>query len=102
MIRRPPRSTLFPYTTLFRSPDLRPTGGFSMRGHSVGGFGSVTTNKVIATIRGHVFGKDGPAYPKYGSGEKGPPPAYHLTPAPPHTKKHPQTGDKSRKAHRST
>src|SRR5258707_12189376 len=25
MIRRPPRSTLFPYTTLFRSP-LRPTG----------------------------------------------------------------------------
>src|SRR2546427_1578389 len=25
MIRRPPRSTLFPYTTLFRSPD--PAGG---------------------------------------------------------------------------
>src|SRR5258708_17075078 len=24
MIRRPPRSTLFPYTTLFRSPDLDP------------------------------------------------------------------------------
>src|SRR2546427_3546707 len=24
MIRRPPRSTLFPYTTLFRSPSLRP------------------------------------------------------------------------------
>src|SRR3712207_8805473 len=24
MIRRPPRSTLFPYTTLFRSPPLRP------------------------------------------------------------------------------
>src|SRR2546425_9395064 len=25
MIRRPPRSTLFPYTTLFRSPALRTT-----------------------------------------------------------------------------
>src|SRR3712207_6869957 len=25
MIRRPPRSTLFPYTTLFRSRGLRPT-----------------------------------------------------------------------------
>src|SRR3712207_8150027 len=25
MIRRPPRSTLFPYTTLFRSPDLSNT-----------------------------------------------------------------------------
>src|SRR5439155_17018382 len=24
MIRRPPRSTLFPYTTLFRSPDATP------------------------------------------------------------------------------
>src|SRR2546430_5904914 len=27
MIRRPPRSTLFPYTTLFRSPALRPETG---------------------------------------------------------------------------
>src|SRR2546422_7464835 len=26
MIRRPPRSTLFPYTTLFRSLGLRPDG----------------------------------------------------------------------------
>src|SRR5256885_10843902 len=25
MIRRPPRSTLFPYTTLFRSPSCKPT-----------------------------------------------------------------------------
>src|SRR3712207_53817 len=30
MIRRPPRSTLFPYTTLFRSlPDIHPAGAFS-------------------------------------------------------------------------
>src|SRR2546421_2276114 len=27
MIRRPPRSTLFPYTTLFRSPDPRSAPG---------------------------------------------------------------------------
>src|SRR2546430_11651915 len=27
MIRRPPRSTLFPYTTLFRSIRIRDTGG---------------------------------------------------------------------------
>src|SRR5690349_23175652 len=27
MIRRPPRSTLFPYTTLFRSPGHRAAGG---------------------------------------------------------------------------
>src|SRR5258708_27113882 len=31
MIRRPPRSTLFPYTTLFRSPVLENPGGNSRR-----------------------------------------------------------------------
>lgn len=60
-------------------PDLRPPGTFSMRGHSVGGFGSVTTNKVIATIAGDVFGKDVQAYPKYGSEKKGLPTTYYLT-----------------------
>src|SRR2546427_8166742 len=30
MIRRPPRSTLFPYTTLFRSKTMRPTGYLAM------------------------------------------------------------------------
>src|SRR6266849_4200810 len=31
MIRRPPRSTLFPYTTLFRSPNINyPSGGFTI------------------------------------------------------------------------
>src|SRR5260370_28417691 len=33
MIRRPPRSTLFPYTTLFRSTDViiaRPNGGTNL------------------------------------------------------------------------
>jgi pyruvate-ferredoxin/flavodoxin oxidoreductase len=69
-------------------PDLRPTGGFSMRGHSVGGFGSVTTNKVIATIAGRVFGKDVQAYPKYGSEKKGLPTTYYLTIADSHIYMH--------------
>jgi pyruvate-ferredoxin/flavodoxin oxidoreductase len=60
-------------------PDLREPGSFSMRGHSIGGFGSVTTNKVIATIAGDVFGKDVQAYPKYGSEKKGLPTTYYLT-----------------------
>src|SRR2546428_10792694 len=30
MIRRPPRSTLFPYTTLFRSPDKREVGSSTL------------------------------------------------------------------------
>ncbi len=60
-------------------PDLRGPGTFSMRGHSIGGFGSVTTNKVIATIAGDVFLKDVQAYPKYGSEKKGLPTTYYLT-----------------------
>src|ERR1041385_9314872 len=32
MIRRPPRSTLFPYTTLFRSPPLTPSPAPRERG----------------------------------------------------------------------
>src|SRR4051794_41692076 len=31
MIRRPPRSTLFPYTTLFRSPEVNHRGGNHLR-----------------------------------------------------------------------
>ncbi len=69
-------------------PDLRPDGSFSMRGHSVGGFGSVTTNKVIATIAGNVFGKDVQAYPKYGSEKKGLPTTYYLTIATEHVMMH--------------
>jgi pyruvate-ferredoxin/flavodoxin oxidoreductase len=60
-------------------PDVRPAGTFSMRGHSVGGFGSVTTNKVIATIVGDLFGLKVQAYPKYGSEKKGLPTTYYLT-----------------------
>ncbi|UCC65650.1 MAG: 2-oxoacid:acceptor oxidoreductase family protein, partial [Anaerolineae bacterium] len=60
-------------------PDVRPRGAFSMRGHSVGGYGSVTTNKVIATIAGDVFGKKVQAYPKYGSEKKGLPTTYYLS-----------------------
>ena len=69
-------------------PDLRPPQAFSMRGHSVGGFGSVTTNKVIATIAGQVFGKDVQAYPKYGSEKKGLPTTYYLTIADSHIYEH--------------
>ncbi len=69
-------------------PDLREPGTFSMRGHSVGGFGSVTTNKVIATIAGDVFGKDVQAYPKYGSEKKGLPTTYYLTIAERHIQLH--------------
>jgi pyruvate-ferredoxin/flavodoxin oxidoreductase len=62
-------------------PDIRPVGAFSMRGYSVGGYGSVTTNKVIATILGDAFGFEVQAYPRYGSEKKGLPTTYYLTAA---------------------
>jgi len=69
-------------------PDVRGAGSFSMRGHSVGGYGSVTTNKIIATIAGEVFGMDVQAYPKYGSEKKGLPTTYYLTIAKEHIRVH--------------
>ncbi|MFQ5692427.1 MAG: 2-oxoacid:acceptor oxidoreductase family protein, partial [Nitrospinota bacterium] len=60
-------------------PDVRPPGAFSMRGHSVGGYGSVTTNKVIASLLEDIFGLQVQAYPKYGSEKKGLPTTYYLT-----------------------
>lgn len=58
---------------------LRPKGAYSLRGHSIGGLGSVTTNKLLATIMGELFGKYVQAYPRYGSEKKGLPTTYFLT-----------------------
>ncbi len=69
-------------------PDLRPEGAFSMRGHSVGGFGSVTTNKLIASFVGELFNLHVQAYPKYGSEKKGLPTTYYLTVAEKHIRTH--------------
>lgn len=63
-------------------PDIRPPGAFSMRGYSIGGYGSVSTNKAIATIAGELFGLQVQAYPLYGSEKKGLPTTYYLTAAP--------------------
>jgi pyruvate-ferredoxin/flavodoxin oxidoreductase len=61
------------------SIDLRPEGAYSLRGHSIGGFGSVTTNKLVATLVGELFDKQVQAYPRYGSEKKGLPTTYFLT-----------------------
>jgi pyruvate-ferredoxin/flavodoxin oxidoreductase len=50
-----------------------------MRGHSIGGYGSVTTNKIMADLMGEMFNLQVQAYPKYGSSKKGLPTTYYLT-----------------------
>src|SRR5438876_3176802 len=61
MIRRPPRSTLFPYTTLFRSVIAAP-------GETVGAAPAAAPRP--AAPPGAVSGQRGPA-PGDGSGERG-------------------------------
>ena len=68
-----------PLALAARPLDLRPPGSFSLRGHSIGGFGSVTTNKLIASLVGGLFGLHVQAYPRYGSEKKGLPTTYYLT-----------------------
>src|SRR3712207_9348764 len=50
MIRRPPRSTLFPYTTLFRSILVNPTGRFVTGGPQ--GDTGLTGRKIIVDTYG--------------------------------------------------
>src|SRR3989441_12788603 len=64
MIRRPPRSTLFPYTTLFRSPRTRGGRGDSVR-HVLGeglrgvGAGAVRRGGVAARRTGRGGARPG-------------------------------------------
>ncbi len=64
---------------IVEDPDVRPPQSFSMRGHSVGGFGAITTNKIIASISSDLFGLNAQAYPRYGAEKKGLPTSYYLT-----------------------
>jgi len=66
----------------------RPAGAYSLRGHSIGGFGSVTTNKLLATTLGELFNRPVQAFPRYGSEKKGLPTAYFLTIADEHIRTH--------------
>jgi pyruvate-ferredoxin/flavodoxin oxidoreductase len=62
-----------------RELDIRPRGAYSMRGHSIGGYGSVTVNKLLAQVVGRTFGLYVQAYPRYGSEKRGLPTTYYLT-----------------------
>src|SRR5206468_12810787 len=48
MIRRPPRSTLFPYTTLFRSHVARHLGELGSQGLALGAAGSIREDGLVA------------------------------------------------------
>lgn len=68
--------------------NARAAGSYSLRGHSIGGFGSITTNKLLATTLGELFARPVQAFPRYGSEKKGLPTAYFLTIADEHIRTH--------------
>jgi pyruvate-ferredoxin/flavodoxin oxidoreductase len=64
------------------NPGLLPEGAITVRMHSVGGWGAVTTGKNLAMTLYELLGFDIRANPKYGSEKKGQPTTYFLSAAP--------------------
>ncbi|MCK7582681.1 MAG: 2-oxoacid:acceptor oxidoreductase family protein [Chromatiales bacterium] len=64
------------------NPNLMPKGAITVRMHSVGGWGAITTGKNLAVTLFELLGYDIKANPKYGSEKKGQPTTYYLSAAP--------------------
>ena len=64
------------------NPDLMPKGAITVRFHSIGGWGAITTGKNLAMTLFDLLNYDIKANPKYGSEKKGQPTTYYLAAAP--------------------
>ena len=64
------------------NPNLMPKEAITVRFHSVGGWGAITTGKNLAMTLFDLLGYDIKANPKYGSEKKGQPTTYYLAAAP--------------------
>ena len=64
------------------NPNLLPKGGFRTRFHSVGGYGTIATGKLLTDILAGVLGLHSKAAPKYGSEKSGAPTNYYITLSP--------------------
>jgi len=64
------------------NPNLMPAGSTTVRFHSVGGWGAITTGKNLAMTLFDLLGYHIKANPKYGSEKKGQPTTYYLSAAP--------------------
>ena len=64
------------------NPNLMPDSSITVRMHSVGGWGAITTGKNLAMTLYDLLGFDIKANPKYGSEKKGQPTTYYLSAAP--------------------
>ena len=64
------------------NPNLMPPESITVRFHSVGGWGAITTGKNLALTLFDLLGFNIKANPKYGSEKKGQPTTYYLSAAP--------------------
>lgn len=64
------------------NPNLMPKDAITVRFHSIGGWGAITTGKNMAMTLFELLGYDIKANPKYGSEKKGQPTTYYLAAAP--------------------
>ena len=64
------------------NPNLMPEGSVTVRFHSIGGWGAITTGKNLAMTLFDLLGYYIKANPKYGSEKKGQPTTYYLSAAP--------------------
>jgi len=64
------------------NPNLMPANSITVRLHSIGGWGAITTGKNLAITLFDLLGYHIKANPKYGSEKKGQPTTYYLSAAP--------------------
>ncbi|RYH09745.1 2-oxoacid:acceptor oxidoreductase family protein [Tropicimonas sp. IMCC6043] len=64
------------------NPRLLPDGGLRIRFHSVGGYGTIATGKLLTDILANALGLHSKAAPKYGSEKSGAPTNYYITLSP--------------------
>ncbi|GAB4076039.1 2-oxoacid:acceptor oxidoreductase family protein [Nostocoides australiense] len=64
------------------NPNLLPAEGIRIRFHSVGGYGTIATGKLLTDILAGVLGMHSKSAPKYGSEKSGAPTNYYITLSP--------------------
>ncbi len=64
------------------NPSLLPPGAFRVRFHSVGGYGTIATGKLLTDILAGVLGLHSKSAPKYGSEKSGAPTNFYISLSP--------------------
>jgi pyruvate-ferredoxin/flavodoxin oxidoreductase len=64
------------------NPNLLPPGAFRVRFHSIGGYGTIATGKLLTDILAGVLGLHSKSAPKYGSEKSGAPTNFYISLSP--------------------